>query len=73
MSRIPSNTFQSNDAVALGAFNDRLLRDCGLSRCGEDVLAAVDDPRVVRVSKPGLLDQLFNAARTATRLRTAHT
>jgi hypothetical protein len=73
MSRISSNTFQSYDALALGAFNDLMLRDCGLSRCGEDVVGAANDPRIVRVRKPSLLARLFNAAQTAMPLTTART
>jgi hypothetical protein len=69
MPRIPPITFQSHDAPALGAFNHRLLRDCGLNRYGETVVAAVDDPRIVHLRKPGLLRRLSNLAR----LMTMHT
>ena len=73
MSRILSNTFQACDALTLGAFNDLMLQDCGLSRCGEDVVAAADDPRIVRVRKPSVLDRLFNATQTAMPPTTART
>jgi hypothetical protein len=69
MTHIPSITFQPCDALALVSFNHRLLRDCGLGRSGEDVVAAADDPRMVRVSRPSLLGRLFKAAQTAMAVR----
>jgi hypothetical protein len=73
MSGTRSNTFQSYDARALGAFNDLLLRDCGLSRYGKNVVAAVDDPRIVRVRKPSWLHRLFNAVQAAMQSTTVRT
>ena len=73
MSRIPSNTFQSYEAVAVEAFDDLMLQDCGLIRLGRAVVIAANDPRIVRVIKPSLLDRLFKAAHTTMPLLTART
>jgi hypothetical protein len=71
MTRIPSYAVQPYDAPALRELSDLLLRDCGVSRLGKNVIAAADDPRIVLVRKHGLLDRLFNAAQLAMQLTAA--
>lgn len=73
MSGTLSNTFHSYGAPALGAFNDLLLHDCGLSRSGKLVVAAGDDPRIVRVVKPSGLHWLLIVARATIQYRPART
>ena len=71
MSSIPSSSFQSYEAVATEALDDLMLQDCGLVRLGGGAVIPADDLRIVRVSRPSLLDRLFKAARTAMPLITA--